>query len=242
MPSDIPLITSRLPGTREDSVGESLPATVVDRASTALMIIDMQYYDAHRHFGLGARGKEKGLTAETEYYFSRLETLTVPAIQELLAACRETGIPVLHGRVMNLAADSSDTSRRYKAKGMFIPPGSKDSEILEELAPLPGEIVINKTTSSVFVSTNADFMLRNMGVDTLIVTGVTTNNCVESCVRGASDLGYNVLLVDEGCATWSQEKHDFALRHLDRNFAIVKSLEQVLGEIGAGAAVQAGRS
>jgi nicotinamidase-related amidase len=213
--------------------GGGLPESKVKAGSTALMIIDMQYVDADRHHGLGLDGQKRGWTDAMEYYFSRLETLVIPNIKSLLGACRDAGIQVVHVRVMNLAGDSSDTSWRYRMFGIFVPPGSKDAEIIPELTPVPGEVVLNKTTSSVFMSTNADFVLRNMGVDTIIMTGVVTNNCVESSTRNATDIGYRVLLVDDACAAWTQEGHDYCLRHLDRNFAIVKTTEQVLEEIAA---------
>jgi biuret amidohydrolase len=116
---------------------------------------------------------------------------------------------------------------------ILVPPESKDAEIVEDLAPLPGEVILDKTTSSLFLSTNADFLLRNMGVDTLIITGVVTNNCVESTTRSAGDLGYRVLLVGDACAAWTQEGHDHSLKHMHRNFAILKSTDQVLEEIAA---------
>jgi nicotinamidase-related amidase len=218
--------------------GGGLPDSKVRAGSTALMIIDMQYVDAHRDYGLGAAGKERGWTDEMEYYFSRLETLAIPNIRRLLDASREAGMRVVHVRVMNLTGDSEDTSWRYKMFGILVPPGSKDAEIIEELAPLPGEIVLSKTTSSVFMSTNADFVLRNLGIDTIIVTGVVTNNCVESSTRNAADLGYRVLLVEDGCAAWTQSGHDYCLRHLDHNFAIVKTTDQVLEEIAAATGVR----
>lgn len=214
-----------------DVVGGGLPLSRVTADSTALMIIDMQYVDAHRDYGIGAAGQRHGWTDDMEYYFSRLETLAVPNIRRLLDACRASSIPVVHVRVMNLSGDSTDTCWRYKMMGIFVPPGSKDSEFIEELAPLPGEVVLSKTTSNTFLSTNVDFLLRNMGIDTLIMTGVVTNNCVESTTRGAGDLGYRVLLVGDACAAWTQEGHDYSLRHLDRNFAIVKTTDEVLGEI-----------
>ena len=213
--------------------GGGLPESKVKAGSTALMIIDIQYVDADRNHGLGLDGQKRGWTDEMEYYFSRLETLVIPNIKQLLDASREAGIHVVHVRVMNLAGDSSDTSWRYRMFGIFVPPGAKDAEIIPELAPLPGEVVLSKTTSSVFMSTNADFVLRNMGVDTIIMTGVVTNNCVESSTRNATDIGYRVLLVDDACAAWTQEGHDYCLRHLDRNFAIVKTTEEVLAEIAA---------
>ena len=214
-------------------VGGGLPESRVTAQSTALMIIDMQYVDAHRDYGLGARGKVNGWTDDMEYYFGRLETLVVPNIARLIAACREATIPVIHVRVMNLDGDSSDTSWRYKMMGILVPPGSKDSEILEELLPIPGEVVLNKTTSSVFISTNADFVLRNMGIDTLVMTGVVTNNCVESSTRGAADLGYRVLLVEDACAAWTATGHEYALRHLNHNYALVKSTAAIVEEVAA---------
>jgi nicotinamidase-related amidase len=210
-----------------------LPDFGVTRGTTALMIIDVQYVDADRDHGLGAAGKESGWTEEIEQYFSRLETLTIPNIRRLLDACRDAGVPPIHVRIMSLAGDCSDTSARYKLFGILVPPGSKDSEFIPDVAPIDGEVVINKTTSSVFMGTNADFVLRNMGVDTLIVAGVLTNKCVESSVRNAADLGYSVLLVEDACAAWTQDGHDLCVRHLDRNFALVRSTEQILAEIAA---------
>lgn len=218
-----------------DVVGGGLPESTVTASSTALIIVDMQYVDAHRDHGIGAAGKAQGVADEMDYYFTRLETLAIPNMRRILDACREAGIPVVHVRVMNLAGDSSDTSWRYKMMGICVPPGSRDAEFIEELAPLAGEVVLSKTTSNVFLSTNADFVLRNMGIDTLIMTGVVTNNCVESSTRGAGDLGYRVLLVDDACAAWTQDGHDYCLRHLDHNFAIVKTTEQILDELAAAA-------
>ena len=216
-----------------DVVGGGLPESVVTAGRTALMMIDLQYVDAHRDFGIGAAGQRNGWTNDMEYYFSRLESEAIPNVQRILEACRAAGIPPIHVRVMNLAGDSADTSWRYKAMGILVPPGSKDAEFVEEVAPLPGEVVLSKTTSNTFLSTNVDFLLRNMGIDTIIMTGVVTNNCVESTTRGAGDLGYKVLLVGDACAAWTQEGHDHCLKHLHRNFAIVKTTEQILGEIAA---------
>jgi ureidoacrylate peracid hydrolase len=221
-----------------DVVGGGLPDSKVTAGSTALMIIDMQYVDAHRDFGIGAAGQRNGWTDAMEYYFGRLETLAIPNIRRILDSCRDGGLPVVHVRVMNLAGDSSDTSWRYKMMGISVPPDSKDAEIIEELAPLPGEVVLSKTTSNLFLSTNADFLLRNMGIDTLIVTGVVTNNCVESTTRGAGDLGYRALLVGDACAAWTQDGHDHCLRHLHKNFAIVKTTEEILDEIAVATGVR----
>jgi nicotinamidase-related amidase len=222
-----------------DVVGGGLPESKVTAHSTALMMIDLQYVDAHRDHGIGAAGQSNGWTSDMEYYFSRLEDVAIPNVQRILGSCRSAGIPAIHVRVMNLTADSSDTSWRYKMMGIFVPPGSKDAEFVEEVAPLPGEVVLSKTTSNAFLSTNVDFLLRNMGVDTIIMTGVVTNNCVESTTRGAGDMGYRVLLVGDACAAWTEEGHESSLKHMHRNFAIVKTTDEILEEIAAATAGRA---
>jgi nicotinamidase-related amidase len=214
-------------------VSGGLPDFPVTGDSTALMIVDMQFAGASREYRLARDAAANGWASALEYYFTRLETVTIPNVRRLLDGCRAAGLPILHVRLMNLAGDCSDANWRYKLLGLLVAPGSKDSEFVAELAPLDGEIVLNKSTSNVFASTNADQILRNLGVDRLIMTGIVTNNCVESCTRGAADMGYRVLLVDDACAAWTPEGHDHTMRHLDRNFASVTTTDAILAGIAA---------
>jgi nicotinamidase-related amidase len=209
----------------------ALPEYGVVPGTTALMIIDMQYVDAHRELGIGKKLKERGLEHLGSYYFDRLEKFVVPNIQRLLNACRAADLPIIHVRIKAHTPDARDVSWRYKQFQILCPPGSKEAEILEELAPLPGEVVVDKHTSGVFNSTNIDSILRNMGIDTLIVTGVVTYGCVETSTRGAMDRNYKVLLVEDACAGWSQEAHDAAIRNLHRNFAVVRTTADILRQI-----------
>ena len=209
----------------------ALPEYGVTADTTALMIIDMQYVDAHRDWGMGKKLKEKGAAHLGRYYFDRLEKLVVPNIRRLQDACRAADIPVVHVRIKAHTPDARDVSWRYKQFQIFCPPGSKEAEILDELAPLPGEVVVDKHTSGVFNSTNIDSILRNMGIDTLIMTGVVTYGCVETSTRDAMDRNYKVLLVEDACAGWSQEAHDAAIRNLHRNFAVVRTTAEILKQI-----------
>jgi nicotinamidase-related amidase len=97
------------------------------------------------------------------------------------------------------------------------------------LKPLENEIVLPKTASGVFNSTAVDQILRNLGIENLVVTGVVTNNCVENAVRDACDRGYAVILVEDGCAAVTEELHLAALRAMRDHFAKVKSTAEVLG-------------
>jgi nicotinamidase-related amidase len=208
-----------------------LPEFTVDRDHLALVCIDMQYLDASPDHGYGAKARAAGTFASLEYYFATLDATVIPNIQRLIAAARQNEVPVVYVRVASRLPDAADTSWRYKQFGLLAPPGSKEREILDELAPAAGDVIVDKTTSGMFNSTNIDQIFRNMGVNSLIITGVATNGCVETSTRGAGDLGYRSYLVSDATATYTPESHAESLRDMDHNFAIVKTTEQVLGEI-----------
>ena len=91
-----------------------------------------------------------------------------------------------------MTRDGRDRSLDYKISGIDVPRGSQDAQVLDEIAPADDEMIFRKTSSNVFVSTNIDYVLRNLGVRSLIVAGIMTDQCVESAVRDACDLGYLV--------------------------------------------------
>ena len=126
--------------------------------------------------------------------------------------------------------DGRDRSLDYKISGIFFPKGSKDAEVIDELKPLPNEIFIPKMSSSVFMSTNIEYVLRNLGIEYLMVMGVVTDQCVESAVRDACDLGFLVTLIDDACATMTQERHDATLRAI-KGYCRQRKTEQVIAEI-----------
>jgi ureidoacrylate peracid hydrolase len=114
--------------------------------------------------------------------------------------------------IRNLTRDGRDRSLDYKITGFNVPKGSWDGKVIDAIAPGEDEIVLPKSSSSVFVSTHVDYVLRNLGVGQLVLCGCLTDQCVESAVRDACDLNYLVTLVPDACATYSQERHDATLR------------------------------
>jgi nicotinamidase-related amidase len=204
-----------------------LPEVRPLRKNTALLIVDMQYLDAHKDHGLfiGARGK--GVGKALDYYRHRLEII-VPNIVKLQKVFRQKKMEIIQTKIESLTLDGRERSRGHKAKGIFAPKGSKDGEILEELKPQENEIVLPKTASGVFNATAIDQLLRNLGIENLVVTGVVTNNCVENAVRDACDRGYAVILVEDGCAAVTEELHAAAVRAMKDHFAKVKSTAEVI--------------
>jgi ureidoacrylate peracid hydrolase len=111
-----------------------------------------------------------------------------------------------------------------------VPKGSWDAKVLEAIAPEGDEIVLPKTSSSVFISTNIDYVLRNLGVRQLVIAGLVTDQCIESAVRDACDLGYLVTLVTDACAAYSQARHDNAL-HAIKGYCRQRTTDELLAEL-----------
>ena len=200
----------------------------VTRGNTALLIIDIQYMDAHRDFGFGATAKALGGMEFLDYYWDRLETIAIPNIQRLLAAARGQGVEVIHVHVAASKADGRDNSIRFKSKGHPTPIQSKDAQILPEVAPMGDELVISKTTESVFNSTNIDRLLRNMGIENLIIVGVVTNGCVEGATRSAAELDYGTILVEDATAALAPQLHAHAILNMGHKDARIKSTDEVV--------------
>jgi ureidoacrylate peracid hydrolase len=202
----------------------------VERGQSALLFIDVQNFCAIR------QGSEyKNLTpAEFEsrlgYYFTQLESRVVPNMQRLQAACRKAGIEVMYAVIESLTKDGRDRSLDYKITGFNVPRGSWDAKVIDAIRPGEDEIVIPKTSSSVFISTNIDYVLRNLGVRYLMISGVVTDQCVESAVRDACDLGYLVTLATDACATYSQERHDGTLRAI-KGYCRQRTTDQLVAEV-----------
>jgi nicotinamidase-related amidase len=240
-----PIVPALLEGTRRaqmarsevfDAVFNPIDFKVVAK-KTALMVIDMQYLDAHRDYGMGADAKKNNITDKYEYYFQQLDDVVVPNIKRLLEVCRGAGIEVIYPRIASLVDDCREVSLEHKRINLLAPAGSRESEILDEVRPLKNELIITKGASGVFNSTAIDQILRNLGVDTLIMTGVVTNYCVETAVRDAGDRGYNVILVSDGCAAMSEDHQRFALEILNGIYCVVRSTDEVIHEIRGGTRV-----
>ena len=106
--------------------------------------------------------------------------------------------------------------------------GQPTHQIIEELAPQPGDPIVRKTTMGAFASTGLDHLLRTLNLEHLFMTGVSTNMCVETTARGAADRGCAVTLVEDACATTHKELHEGTVRNFGRFFGTVRSTEEVI--------------
>lgn len=203
----------------------------LDYAKAALVVIDLQNSFARRDCGLWKRLAEAGLADEAEYGISRIESTVIPNVARLCEGFRAAGSPVVLARCASVRGDGSDQTARHRGQGLVVPEWSYEAQIVDELGAQEGDFVITKTGSGCFTSTNLDHLLRNMRIETVVLTGMWTNSCVETTARHAGDLDYNVVLVDDGCVAMTPENHAWALRYLGNNFAFVRSTDEVLDKL-----------
>lgn len=170
-------------------------------STSALLVVDVQNYCAHPD-GEEVRSMPEAKRAEREFFFEALEP-AVTNIARIQRCCRTAGIEVMFCVIENLTQDGRDRGLDYKISGFNVPKGSWDAQVLDEVAPVGDEIVISKTSASVFNSTNIDYVLRALGVTQLVIAGLATDQCVEGAIRDACDLGYLVTMVTDACATYS---------------------------------------
>lgn len=194
----------------------------VEPDRTALLVIDLQK---------GEYNPDK-IAAEPQhaYLFERIREVVIPNGKKLLAACRAAGVEVIYTVVESLTLDGRDRSLDYKISGIFFPKGAWGAEVLDELKPLPNEIVIPKTSSSLFNSTNFEYVLRNLGVEYVMVMGVLTDQCVETAVRDGCDRGFMMTLLDDACATSSEQRHKEALIGF-KGYCRIRTTDQVIEEL-----------
>ena len=204
------------------------------KQNTALMVIDLQYLDAAQGHGVFADLAHSGVAPEAaEYYFDRLRRIVLPNVRRLQDAFRRNGLEVIHTRIMSLTQDGRDRSPGHRRLGLHAAPGSKEAEFLPEVAPQGDEIVINKTSSGVFASTNVSYVLHNLGITGLFVVGVYTNECVSTTIRDACDLGFFATVIEDATATVTPELQYATISTLRDRYARVLSTAEAIAEIDA---------
>ncbi|WP_095090616.1 isochorismatase family cysteine hydrolase [Mesorhizobium sophorae] len=199
---------------------------------SALLFVDVQNFSAHRKGSEFAGLSEVEFETRYGWYFNELDTSVIPNMQLLQAAFRKARIEVMYTTIESLTLDGRDRSLDYKITGFHVPKGSWDGKVIDEIAPEGDEIVLPKSSSSVFISTHIDYILRNLGVKQLVVCGLITDQCVESAIRDACDLGYLVTQITDACLTYTQERHDNSLRTI-KGYCRQVTTSEVVAELQA---------
>src|SRR6202163_1982624 len=206
----------------------------VDLGKSALVIIDMQ-----RDFL-----EPGGFGAALDNDVSRLKAAVTPC-REVLSAARRVGMLVIHTREGHRPdltdapphkVERGDPATRIGAlgpMGRILVRGEPGHDIIPELYPLTSEPVIDKPGKGAFYQTDLELMLRNRGIDTLFVCGVTTEVCVNTTVREANDRGFRCIVLSDCCASYFPEFHEMGLK-------MVKAQGGIFGSVASSRALLAG--
>jgi len=190
------------------------------RGRATLLVIDVQ------NGTFGAEDK----TARPAFYDAAVSRV-IPNIGKLLAAFRAARLEVIYTVIAALTEDGRDLSLDYKFSNMGFAKGSPEAQVLAEIAPVGDEIVLAKTSSSVFNSTNLNYLLRNIGIEDVFVAGFLTDQCIDHAVKDGADLGYYMSCVHDACAAETAARHDAALECF-KGYCRMISTAEVLGLVG----------
>lgn len=208
----------------------------LDSAHTALLVVDMQAADMEVAAGSDLGRRYPAIRA---YWNSRVADVTLPAIRALIAGFRARGLPVVYTRNGPITPHAGETTARLRPKvgPVYRHRGSPVYEIEPSIAPLPGDVVVDKLTSGAFTASHLDHALRNLGVTGLVVVGVVTDMCVFGTARAAAELGYWTVICEDGCASYTERAHVEALLAHARTFGRVAMADEIEAELGLAVAV-----
>ena len=200
---------------------------------TALVIVDLQYASGSRDYGLGRLLHAAGQLPDAEYRFSRIDRLVVPNTRRLAEEFRTMGAKVVYVTYGCNVPDFADAPVQLRAWLLATNNrvGAREHEIIDELKPAENDLVLNKNTMGAFASTGIDAHLKSMGVRNIVVTGVSTNNCVGMTAMEASDRQYGVVLASDATGTCSDEMQDATERTFRRLWGRVADTASILAEM-----------
>ncbi|MBQ3062413.1 MAG: cysteine hydrolase family protein [Clostridia bacterium] len=207
----------------------------IDPKKTALLVIDMQHVFITRPVYENPTEAEKREIERWEPFYKKIDEVVVPNNARILKAFREKGIECAFAKIQCQKQNGADRSLDHKATGyneLLLPPGTPSAEIVPELAPMPDEIVVTKTTDSALTGTPLRLWFQNMGIDTVVCTGVLTDQCVSCTVRSLADESFKVWLIEDACMASTQKIQDNELEILNNIYCHVINTDELLEAIG----------
>jgi nicotinamidase-related amidase len=213
--SSTPPIRSRDRGLKRDRA--------IDPVRTALLVVDVQ--------NVTFNAAQEQIRPE---FFAAARDIVIPNIERLVSACRRAGVEVIYTVMENFTRDGRDRSLDYKLSDFFIAKGSWEAQVIDAIRPGEDEIVLPKTSSSLFNSTNLDYLLRNIGIEDLVVTGFLTDQCIDHTVKDGADRGYYMTCLSDGCMANTFERHEAALACF-RGYCRMATTAEWLGMLGGSA-------
>jgi nicotinamidase-related amidase len=212
------------------ALAKPLPDFEIKPGKTALLLIDFQKLVSPKPLlqeALDAGLSEKDVKEALREYDQRIEK-AVKNARRILQACRRKSYDVIHIKIGAQTSDPRHTARINRKANFIVPMEAEKGRFFDEVKPIKGELVFPKTNGGAFTGTNIDFVLRNMNIESIIVTGFLTDQCVLATAVCGADIGYDVLLVEDACTGTTKENHDAVIRLARDAFLKVKSATELL--------------
>ncbi|ACT01707.1 cysteine hydrolase family protein [Paenibacillus sp. JDR-2] len=190
----------------------------LEHKNAAVIVVDVQNDYCH----------PEGAIAKTGIDVSAAGKM-IPELQALLDSAREHGVPVIFLQTNHEKATDSEVwvSRFEDGVNPICHTGSWGAEFFS-VSPAETDIIVKKHRYSGFIHTRLESVLQTLKIETLIMTGVSTNLCVESTARDGFMRDYHIILMKDACAAFSQEEHDMTVKTVDTYFGMAASTTDVI--------------
>jgi nicotinamidase-related amidase len=185
---------------------------------TAILVVDAQ----------NAELEPDVLQAHPEFA-AALKARALPAMKRLVTTARSRGVEIIYTVIEALTKDGRDRSLDHKLSNILVPKGSRLAAVMDDVTPAADDIVLPKTSSGVFNSTNIDYVLRNLGIENVVVTGFVTDQCIDMAIRDGADHGYYMICAADACAAYTDERHRTALRAFG-GYCRVQQVDEVFAD------------
>lgn len=208
----------------------------IDPQKTALLVIDMQHVFITRPKLVNPTPAELANAERWEQFYQAIDNTVVPNNKRIIEYFRSHAMEVCFAKIQCLKKNGADRSLDQKATGyneLLIAPGDPLGDIVPALAPIEDEIVITKTTDSALTGSNLRLLLHNMGIDTVVVTGVLTDQCVSGTVRSLADESFKVWLIEDGCRASTAQIQANELEILNNIYCHVINTDELLEALEA---------
>jgi nicotinamidase-related amidase len=210
----------------------------IEPAGTALIIIDMQVAFCYPESGY-RQAIAKAFGRSLDAWGERMRLQVIPNTARVLEAFREHDLRVVHITTGAWTEDRSDLPPRFRdflnrleqhheLNYIF---GSPELEIIEELTPRKGEVILRKATGSAFLTTRLDQALRDMGIRYIVLTGISSDGCVLATAIDGYDYGYKETLISDASTTYDPDTHDLICALYKTNWGRALTADQIIEEI-----------
>lgn len=222
-PSQIPAIDAPHGAYRERAI---------EPRKTALLSIDMQ----NSEWSPERLAKARVVGSRESSYrdiMEKIQDQLIPNQRQLQAAARKASIEVIYTTIESYTQDGRDRSLDHKISNLFCAKGSWESKVIKEVEPTPNDIVIPKTASGIFNCTNIEYVLRNLGIEYLVIYGICTDQCVECAIRDAADRGFMVTQIEDACAANEERRHKVSIDQMKGHYCRTRTTAEMVAEIEA---------